>query len=157
MKILAYTFYSAPFKEQLQDLFGDLFVLKKLTHDLPKLLSQVLEQKPDYLIGVAKFGYRSQYESVAINQFHKNKKVSKTGPFKYKLFIPKSKNSVIKVAQRPSDSFCNWTMYKISHLIQEEKLKTKLIFVHLNSKQLTLIKELLQLLRKNENTKSNKN
>jgi len=36
----------------------------------------------------------------------------------------------MKISDTPTDSFCNWTMYKICDLIEKEQLHSKLVFMH---------------------------
>ncbi|MEP7103382.1 MAG: hypothetical protein ABI721_01575 [Candidatus Dojkabacteria bacterium] len=63
----------------------------------------------------------------AINKFNQGK-VNRVGKESYDLFIPN-----IKIQHGiPSDSFCNWTMYKISEFLEENKLDIKLSFIHLD-------------------------
>lgn len=133
-KIKIYTFRTCPFSGELRGLFGDVFVFGKLKEDLEKFKLEIVNDKPDYILGIAhipKFYKSSQFETSAINQFQRVKKVSREGIDKYNLFVPDLNNTNFRISKKNGDSFCNWTIYKISEFLSEEKLGCKFIFTHL--------------------------
>ena len=132
--------------EKLNNAFPEVFVFGKINEDFEELTKIIRDRKPDYILGVAKSPHDySQFESVANNQFNKGKKIISHGPESYALFAPKQ--SLITISDVPTDSFCNWTMYKISDLIKKENLDSKLIFLHVKVKS---IETLLKLWRQYE-------
>ncbi|MGD9276612.1 MAG: hypothetical protein PVJ67_05550 [Candidatus Pacearchaeota archaeon] len=126
MKKIIYTFRTNPFREELNKNFKNLIVFGKLKEDLKKLRENLIREKPNFIIGCAKAN-RSCIESIAINKFN-NKNVSKDGKEFYKLFVPKT--NLFSISKKGTSSFCNWTMYKISEIILEDNLDTKVIFIH---------------------------
>jgi len=70
----------------------------------------ILEKNPQVILGIANYKGNSQSEAVAINQFHKSKMIDKSGPKKFDL----SKIPGFPISPKSSDSFCNWTAYKMS-------------------------------------------
>ena len=130
--MLIYTFRTNPFKNKLLEKFPNLFIFGKLKEDFNKLSESIINNNPDYILGIASSN-NSRFEPVAINKFKKTKKISIQGQKQYDLFIPQSN---IKKSFSPTDSFCNWTMYKIAEFIEKNKLSTKLIFAHLEQNDL---------------------
>ena len=132
-----YTFDSNPFAKELTDLFGNIFLFKKLNDDFEIYKKEILKQKPDFIIGIAKSprGF-SYFDNNCFNEFGKNKKLLKNGPEKYELFVPKNIDFRTIDNLMTRKSFCNWTMYKIKNFLKENDLKTELIFTHLMEKDL---------------------
>jgi pyrrolidone-carboxylate peptidase len=111
-----------------------------MNEDFDKFSKIILEEKPDFVLGIAKSPQDySQFESIAINYFNKSK-ISKNGPEQHSLFTPIFKP--IYISDKPTNSFCNWTMYKISDLIKKEKLDTKLIFLHVKVSSIDILLKL---------------
>lgn len=140
-----YTFESNPFAKELADLFGEIFIFKKLNIDFEMYKKEILKQKPDFIIGIAKstrdFSY---FDNNCFNKFGKNKKLLKDGPEKYELFVPKNTDFKIIDNLMTRKSFCNWTMYKIKNSLEENGLKTELIFTHLMEKDLLKLDKLIR-------------
>ena len=138
-----YTFESNPFVKELADLFGEIFIFKKLNSDFEKYKKEILKQRPDFIIGIAKspraFSY---FDKNCFNQFGKNKKLIKEGKEKYNLFTPINNDFKIIDNLTTKKSFCNWTMYKIKNFLEENNLETKLVFTHLKQKNLSKIRHL---------------
>ncbi len=130
--VIIYTFRTNPFKEKIIQLNQNTFIFGKLKEDFKIISKRIREERPEYIIGIANFPGKSKCESRAVNKFTKNKKIEKRGEESFNLFFPE--NASFEISKSVSDSFCNWTMYKISKLIKDEKLNSKLIFVHLNEK-----------------------
>lgn len=139
MKIIIYTFRTFPKIAELQQEFGDIFVFGALKEDLKTFLEILEKEKPDLVLGIAA-EKNSRVEQVAVNRFNKGKIIA-GGSDIIQLHIPK--DIVFKVAQNPTRSFCNWTMYKIANFIKENNLSTKFIFIHLNPKEIGKLKKQL--------------
>jgi len=143
MNILFYTFRTFPWFDDLKSIIGqDVFVFGKLKEDLEKFKKLIDENQPDIIIGIAKSPHQSsQMEAYAINNFH-GKKIDKNSKIElYKLHCPKIEN--IKLNDRPSNTFCNWTMYKISEYLDQKNIDTKLIFIHTKKDDLHLLPNLI--------------
>lgn len=140
MKIIAYTFRTFNKKDQLKNIFDNLFIFGKLRDDLQLFSEEILSLQPDYVIGVASAA-SSRIESVAVNQFNQNKKIDKNGQNIYPLFVPN--NKLFRVSELVTTSFCNWTAYKISKLIVDKELKTQLILIHISDRDLTKLEGIL--------------
>lgn len=148
--ILVYSFVSNPFNDQLKEKFKCFFVLNKLSEDLPRLKVEILARKPRYILGIANFRYKiPQFETLAINRFHKIRKVSKEGPPNYPIYVPNLLQSPFIRAIRPSDTFCNWTMYKVVEFIEQQELDIKLMFVHMREEN---VDGLVGIVERNYNT-----
>lgn len=142
MKILVYSFRTFPFLKDLENSFGEIVVLGKLNTDLEKLKEIIVRDKPDIILGIAAAKNSSSQESTAINKFHGTKLINKSGVYTYPLNIL---NIDIKLRKTTTDSFCNWTMYKISEYILENNLKCKNSFIHISPKDLDLLKSISSL------------
>ena len=129
--MLIYTFQTYPWLSQLKTEHPNLFVFKKLRAELPSLFNRISQENPQYIIGIAKPIHNySQIETMAVNRFNQTKKVSPKGKDGYSLFIPPILPSGIVISPSPTDSFCNWTMYKIAEQLEKENLSAHLIFLH---------------------------
>ena len=126
-KILIYTFANFPYKNAFN---REVFEFKRLKIDLDDFASEIRKHKPKVIFGVAKSSTKvSKFETVAVNIYNKTKKVDPSGDLEYKLEYPTSGFGAIVLNAGHTDSFCNWTMYKISQLIATTE--TKLQFVHI--------------------------
>ncbi|MBP7708317.1 hypothetical protein KA107_01415 [Candidatus Pacearchaeota archaeon] len=139
MKVLVYTFSTNKRQDELRAYFGEIFILKKLKEDLEKFSKKILIEKPELVLGIGN-SERSRIESETINRFNKNKKIEKQGPEKY--YLEKIKVD-LPVSTKTTDSFCNWSAYKLSKFVEEHQLATKIAFLHLFNK------DKLPLLNKN--------
>jgi hypothetical protein len=126
MKNLFYTFRTNPFKDDLKKELPNLIVLGNLKEDLQTIRDKLINEKLDFIIGFAKSN-RSCFEKIAVNNFN-NKNIAKGGKEEFSLFVPRL--NLFNTSVKPTNSFCNWSMYKISGMIEKEKLDSKLIFVH---------------------------
>lgn len=116
--------------EKLKKIFGEVFIFGKLKNDFEKFIKIIETKKPKYILGIAKGKNVSQFEQYAINKFGKIGVIDKNGVEKIKLYIPRELKKDFKISTKTTSSFCNWTMYKIGSYLLENKLKTKLMFVH---------------------------
>lgn len=139
--MIIYSFRTAPFKDKLLEINTNSFIFSKLNEDFDMLSRQILKEKPDYIIGIAHSNNESRFESKTINQFNKKKKIALEGPRQLDLHVPQ--DAIFKVAGNASDSFCNWTAYKISKLVHDHKLGTKVVFAHVNENDLNPLLESL--------------
>lgn len=131
--MLIYTFRSTSFTEKLLETNTRVFVFGRMKEDFEVLSKKILAEKPDFIVGIAG-AQESRFESKAINQFNQTKKVAQDGMPELNLHVPK--NPIFPVAEKATDSFCNWTAYKIAKLIKENKLDTKMMFAHVHNKDM---------------------
>lgn len=148
MKLIYYTFETNPFTKELSDLFGEIFIFKKLNSDFEKFKFRILKEQPDVILGIAKtvrnFSY---FDKNCFNQFGKNKKILKDAINKYDLFIPENNLFMIIDNLKTSKSFCNWTMYKINNYLLENNLKTKISFTHLKMEDIVKLSRIIDSIR----------
>lgn len=145
--MLVYTFRTFPYKSALSKFCDNYFVFGKLKDDLKKFVRIVGQRRPDLIVGIAKSSKNySRFERKAINQFNKTGVISKDGAPSYKLYYPSKGYKAIKLSDKPTDSFCNWTMYKIAEYIN--KSKTRLMFVHIKEKDIKKLLIYLSRIRK---------
>lgn len=143
MKVLIYTFRTSPFTAELEEQFGQKpFIFGRLKEDLEKFKKLIDETQPELIIGFAKSPYKySLIEAKAINRFNKSKSIVKNGVAEYKLHLPEQIPTGMKVRQEGTDSFCNWTMYKLAAYVEDSKLT----FIHLGTDLLESDRPYLQL------------
>jgi len=130
--MLCYTFRT---NKLIINQFGSdqIFVFDKLKKDYDEFTKIILEKKPDYIVGMAINNNlkQSQFEKIVLNKFN-NKKVSKYNlKNSYELNVFDELNFIVN--KKGTTSFCNWTAFKIQEFIEEKKLKTKQIFLHLKT------------------------
>ena len=53
-KYLVYTFRTFPYLFELSRVFDDIFVLGKLKYDINKFYDKIVNNKPEYILGIAK-------------------------------------------------------------------------------------------------------
>jgi len=134
---LVYTFRAYPHIEKLKEIFPDVFIFGNLKEDM-KEFEQLLIKNQDGILGIANTKNQSRIEAVAVNKFNKGK-LDKYGIDEIRLYIdPRLKR--IKLAKRPTSTFCNWTMYKIQSFIDSQHLSNNFSFVHLNSRDFNELK-----------------
>lgn len=130
--MIVYTFRTFPWIDQLKKTYPDLQVFGSLKKDLKKLEEKInRSDSTKILIGVAR-GQQNRMEMEAVNNFQ-DRKINRSGRQKYKLWVPKSCD--FKRSLEPSNTFCNWTMYKISEFISGSN--RRLAFFHVNELGLT--------------------
>jgi hypothetical protein len=128
--MLVYTFSTYQYTEELKEIFPDVFIFGNLKDDLNVFKKYLMPGCPNVL-GIASTNYRSRIEPFAVNKFNIGL-IDKNGPEYIKLFL-EPKLTHFNVAENPTTTFCNWTMYKIAHLIHTRELNCKFSFIHLNS------------------------
>jgi hypothetical protein len=141
--LLLYTFRTNPFNERLEERFPGLFVFGKLNEDFEEFSRRIIEGKPNLIVGCAKSN-KSCFEKITVNQFNKGK-IIKNGNKIFELLVPSS--GLFKPSLRPATSFCNWTMYKISCLISESNLDSKLCFIHFKKEDYPNLIKSIELLK----------
>jgi pyrrolidone-carboxylate peptidase len=106
----------------------EVFVFGKLKEDLNRFQELIEELSPKTIIGLAEIKTQSRLETLAINSFGQKGKVSKLGKDSYPMYT-QTQMPFLK-SRRPSNSFCNWTMYKIAEIISAQNIKSS--FIHFN-------------------------
>lgn len=137
--MLLYSFDTKRNRRLLNDLDHDVFYFKKLNQDFNVFQNMILSQNPKWILGIAAFK-ETQFESKAINQFNKSKLISKSSQFSFDLFIPKSN---LKVNKSTSDSFCNWSSYRICEFVKLQNLDIKVSFLHCEIRDFISIRNIL--------------
>jgi pyrrolidone-carboxylate peptidase len=129
---LVYSFRTNKHLDKFKEEGVEVFIFGKLKEDLKKFQDLIERLKPKFIVGLAEIKTQSRLETLAINSFGQKGKVNKVGKDFYYIYtqaqapFPKSK--------RPSNSFCNWTMYKIAEIVSTKN--TKFSFVHFNRNDL---------------------
>lgn len=144
MSVLVYSFRTFQFIEEVEQISGEKpFVFGKLKQDLEEFKKLVLLNRPDVIWGITKspFNY-SVFEAKAINAFNQNKSVIKGSKQEYLLNLPDQIPAGFKIRKEGSDSFCNWTMYKVANFIEQQNLNIKLVFCHVKETDLKAALEL---------------
>lgn len=136
MKILVYTFRTCPFIAKLETIYGKVVVLDKIRVDLEELLQKIKKEKPDFILGIAKstLDY-STVEKYAINQFHKNGKVVKNVK-ENRLEMDIKEDCPFQVRPKGTDSYCNYSMFKIKSFLLKESLDIPFSFYHLKEEDI---------------------
>jgi hypothetical protein len=106
-----------------------VFVFGKLKQDLETFRRLIEKNRPEIVLGMAEVESSSRFETFAVNQFNLNK-INRQGRESYSLFVPPEIS--FPVTTNTTNTFCNWTMYKISEIIQG--MNCKIAFVHFNGK-----------------------
>lgn len=134
MRTLIYSFRTNRHKEFLQQSFEHVFIFENtLKEEFERLKTLILTKKPDWIIGIGMIKRkRAVFDYAAINKFHKNGSVTKNGKEEYPLFIPDDGAQSFKKAPFTTNSFCNWTAYKIAEFIEKNNLQIKSSFIHLH-------------------------
>jgi hypothetical protein len=137
---LIYSFRTNKHLDRLKQEGIEVFIFGKLKDDLISFQNLINKQKPKYIIGIAEVKTQSRFESITINRFGKKGKVNKIGRDSYDMYIPVDTDFILSI--QSSNSFCNWTMYKISEIIYQKNIKNS--FIHFNQKDLFVIINLLK-------------
>ncbi len=136
-----YTFRTNKNIEQFLELAGlsldsQVFVINKPSEDIPKLLSLINQNQPDWVIGLASTKGKSCWEEIAVNKFS-NGRVSTDLPngAELKLSRPEFLGglSEIKTGKGMSASFCNQAAFRVQEFIKLNGLDTQSGFLHLKS------------------------
>lgn len=134
---MVYTFKSFPYTKELNLLYQDVQVLKSLKKDLDAFTKEIRRIKPAQILGLAKSTRKfSTIEKYTINQFHGKKKITNATEQKLELTVPNRLNNCFKINKNPTDSFCNYSMFKIQWFLKENKLEIPFSFIHIVEKDL---------------------
>lgn len=144
MKVLLYSFDTSKSKTLLDG--ENAYFIHKLKEDLKILSEQVLNDKPDLILGIAAFR-RSQIECFALNQFNKFKVSKNNKKHIYNLETETFQKFFSNLNKKPYTTFCNWSSYKISEFVEDNKLNTKIAFIHVNLKDKEILKRMVKELR----------
>lgn len=143
MKTLIYTFNTFSYMIELEEFSP--FVFHKLKKDLETFKSLISSYEPELIIGIAKSSNQnSKFETKAVNIFNKSKKVCKYGKNFYNLDYPENGYESIQINRNYSDSFCNWTMYKIAQYIDGSDIKLQ--FIHAYGKDIEVVTRYFNLI-----------
>lgn len=137
---LVYTFRTSKYREEFRKIGVEVFVFGKLHDDIIKFQKLIDPTKPKQIIGLAEIKSPSRFETLAINAFGKSGKVNRNGKESYVLYVPS--NTDFSKSNKPTNSFCNWTMYKISELVDIKQ--TKVSFLHFNQKDIPKVFDYLK-------------
>lgn len=132
--MLIYSFRTAPFKEKLLEMPARTFIFGRMKEDFAILSERMLKENPEFIVGIAHSDSESRFEAKAVNQFNGTKKVVQEGPQYIDLHLPQ--NPIFAASDKPTDSFCNWTAYKLTKFAKDKKLRTKVVFAHVNHKDI---------------------
>jgi hypothetical protein len=129
--MIIYTFRTFPESDLLRDTFGEVFIFSKLRADL-QTFSTLIQQRPNEpILGIAASRSVSVFEAKALNRFNQTGQVSPGSPPE-KLYVPNLTSTKFSTSNRPTTSFCNWTMYKIQEQLIAENKSRNFSFAHLN-------------------------
>ena len=143
-KILIYSFKSFPYEEVIDRPVN--FWFHKLNEDISKFKKIIKETSPEIILGLAKSrSNSSRFETKAVNVFNKSKTIDKEGISEYLLNYPQKGFKQIKVNKGFTHSYCNWTMYRVSQIIQEKD--TKLQFIHIREEDINTLNDYLKTLQ----------
>ena len=131
-QIFTYTFRTNKHAKK----FKDIFIFGKLKEDFKSFTELIQKKNPKLIIGLAEAKTKTRIESVAVNRFGKAGIINKAGKKSYKLHVPK--DLPFTISKKPTTSFCNWTMYKIS------QLGAPVSFIHYNTADLPVILDMLK-------------
>ena len=145
MKILIYTFRTFPYLPELNDVFPYVFIMGSLKEDLSSFYSLIMQEKPDFILGVAaSTDGKSYFESRTVNRFNKMGRVIAGGKEELILFVPN--DGLIPVSTRVSTGFCNYTMYSIASYIEHKKMSTRFAFCHVAVKDIKLLPSIINVI-----------
>ncbi len=126
--LLIYSFRTNKHLETFRKAGIEVFVFGKLKDDFAVFDQIIKKIRPHYIIGLAEVKTRSRSETLAINSFGNRGTIHKNGKASYALYVlPKSS---FQVSKKSTNSFCNWTLYKISEIV--DPLTTRVSFIHFN-------------------------
>lgn len=141
LTLVAYAFRTFPKINLLKKEFPCLFIFGKLKQDVESFCDHLLKVRSDFIIGLATTKTKSVFEPTAINNIHGHKVIA-NAPEKLSLHVPE--NQIFPVSPKPSNSFCNYSMFKIQSFINQQQLSSKLIFVHLNPKDISILPKIIK-------------
>ncbi len=117
-----------------------VFEFGKLKEDLLIFCEMIKQIHPTRIIGISAVVGESRFETEAVNVFGKHGTVNMGGRDRYQLHVPTEKP--FATSKKPTTSFCNWTMYKLSEVV--EGSSANVTFLHYTKADLPLVLEYLQ-------------
>jgi len=141
--ILIYTYRTFPYCEQLKNIADEVFVLGKLKRDFVELENLILNGNYDYIVGIARGTTESVFETKGVNQFNKGK-ILKEGKNSYILEYPTQGFQTIGVNNSYTKSFCNWGIYNVAKIINDNHLSVRHSFVHILEEDIPILKQYLE-------------
>jgi hypothetical protein len=140
-RILVYTFKNFPYNDLLP--FKNIIELKKLNNDIEDFCKEIVKYKPELIIGIAKSTKDySTIEKYTVNKFNKGILI-KNAPIKYELDIPKEFEKCIRINTKPTTSFCNLTMFKIKHFLEDNNINIQFAFIHITKGGIDFLKNMI--------------
>ena len=137
---MAYTFRTFPKINLLKKYFPNIYVFGRLKEEIESFCEEIGKNNPDFIIGIAKSNSNSVIEPIAINNIHHHK-IIQDSPETLSLYAPT--NPLFPTSCQPTNSFCNYSMYKIQYFLNQNKLSTKLLFVHINLKDIPNLSKII--------------
>ncbi len=137
---LVYTFRTNKHLDAFRKIGVDIFVFGKLNDDIIKFQKLVDDTQPTLIIGVAEVKGLSRFETLAVNVFGKNGRVNRNGKDSYKLYVPPQID--FPKSRKTTNSFCNWTMCRISELVDSKH--TKVSFLHFSREDIPKVLDFLK-------------
>lgn len=141
--VITYTFKTFPKIDSLKKEFPSLFIFNKLKQDIKSFGDHLLKVKPNFVVGMAMTKTKSVFEPTTINNIHGHRVIA-IAPKKLSLHVPNQ--PIFPPSPKPSNSFCNYSMFKIQHFINQHHLSSKLIFIHLNLKDISRLSKITKLI-----------
>lgn len=138
--LLIYTFRTFPWIDEIKSLSTDIVVLNTLKEDILEIEKKLKSNNYTLVLGIAKGWDSSVFETKGVNKFNRGK-ILKNGKESYPLYFPKQGFENIKINKGYTTSFCNWGMYMVSKLIEENSPESKHIFVHIKEEDIPLLKK----------------
>jgi hypothetical protein len=125
---LVYSFRTNKHLDKFKEEGVEVFVFGKLKEDLIKFQILIDKLQPKRIIGLAEVKTQSRLETVAVNSFGRKGKVSKSGTDSYPMYT--QGRLPFQKSKQPSNSFCNWTMYKIAEIVSTKNIRFSFVHFH---------------------------
>lgn len=140
--MIAYTFRTYPYIDQLKEIFDEVFIFGVLRSDFKAFSERIVAEEPQIIIGIADTTRFSRIEPITVNRFNKGV-IQTEGQQELGLHIPVALTGLMPLAKQPTTTFCNWTMYKLQSFIEDSNLNTRLSFLHVNHRDIESLRGLL--------------
>lgn len=149
MEIITYSFKGFPWKSDLEQEFGEVVYLHKIKAGIEQLKSQILHEKPEVIIGIAKAPRKQSYiETKAKNQFgiRNPRKVLPNGDNVYQLSTPSKVLEPFRLRYQATTTFCNYTAYHLAAFVSQYDLQTAIMFAHVaRAEDLLVLREMIKV------------
>lgn len=140
---LVYTFRTFPFIDELHQIVKDVFILSKIKNDLKSICLKIQTENPSIIIGIAKSETKiSTIEKITINEFHKSGKVNKDLDLN-EIYMDIPQKNIFKINDKPTKSFCNYSMFSIKTFLLQNKLDIPFIFIHVTEMDMNKLQKFM--------------